>query len=65
MNNALTKIATAQAAAGGRYPRFGSDLLEVEVIRTKEGFQGDSAIAELKVRESAPLTGGEPPSRVG
>jgi len=35
MNNALTKIATAQAAAGGRYPRFGSDLLEVEVIRTK------------------------------
>lgn len=33
MNSALTKIATAQAAAGGRYPRFGRYLLEVEVIR--------------------------------
>lgn len=65
MNNALTKIATAQAAAGGRYPRFGRYLLEVEVIRTKEGFKGDSAIAELKVRESEPLAGGETPSRPG
>ncbi|NTX17735.1 hypothetical protein HUA76_43940 [Myxococcus sp. CA056] len=65
MNNALTKIATAQAAAGGRYPRFGRYLLEVEVIRTKEGFKGDSAIAELKVRESDPLPGGESPNRPG
>ena len=65
MNNALMKIATAQAAVGGRYPRFGSYLLEVEVIRTKSGFKGDSAIAELTVRESAPLPGGEAPSRVG
>ncbi|MGE6761108.1 hypothetical protein ACQKGO_24025 [Corallococcus interemptor] len=52
MNNALTKSATAQAAAGGCYPRFGRYLLEVEVIRTKDGFEGDSASAELKVRES-------------
>lgn len=37
----------------------------MEVIRTKEGFKGDSAIAELKVRESEPLAGGEQPSRVG
>ncbi|ADO68719.1 hypothetical protein [Stigmatella aurantiaca] len=65
MNNALTKIATAQAAAGGRYPKFGRYLLEVEVVRTKEGFKGDSAIAELKVRESEPLTSGENPSRPG
>lgn len=65
MNSALTKIATAQAAAGGRYPRFGRYLLAVEVIRTKEGFKGDSAIAELKVRESEPLPGGEAPSKPG
>jgi hypothetical protein len=39
--------------------------IEVEVIRTKSGFKGDSAIAELTVRESAPLPGGEAPSRVG
>ncbi|WP_253895067.1 hypothetical protein [Corallococcus exercitus] len=65
MNNALTKIATAQAAAGGRYPRFGRYLLEVEVIRTKEGFKGDSAIAELKVRESEALTPGETASKPG
>ena len=50
---------------GGRYPRFGRYLLEVEVIRTKESFKGDSAIAELKVRESKPLPGGEDPSRPG
>ncbi|MFY2561202.1 hypothetical protein ACN469_26615 [Corallococcus terminator] len=46
MNNLLTKIATAQAAAGGRHPRFGRYLFEVAVIRTKDGFKGDSAIAE-------------------
>lgn len=65
MNSALTKIATAQASAGGRYPKFSTYLLEVEVIRTKECFKGDSAIAELKVRESAPLNASEPASRVG
>ncbi|MFY1824940.1 hypothetical protein ACN47A_03435 [Myxococcus fulvus] len=65
MNNALTKIATAQAATGGRYPRAGRYLLEVAVIRMKDGFKGDSAIAELKVRESEALPGGESPSRVG
>ncbi|WP_237079473.1 hypothetical protein [Myxococcus xanthus] len=65
MNNALTKIATAQPSTSGRYPRFGNYLLEVAVVRVKEGFKGDSAIAELKVRESTPLTGGESPSRVG
>ncbi|GMU00998.1 hypothetical protein KH5H1_51180 [Corallococcus caeni] len=64
MNNALTKIATAQAA-GGRYPRFGRYLLEVEVIRTKEGFKGDSAIAEPKVRESEALPPGETASKPG
>nr|WP_253908700.1 hypothetical protein [Corallococcus exiguus] len=61
----MTKIATAQAAAGGRYPRFGRYLLEVEVIRTKEGFKGDSAIAELNVRESEPLAPGEIASKPG
>ncbi|QSQ10771.1 hypothetical protein [Myxococcus landrumensis] len=65
MNNALTKIATAQPSTSGRYPRFGNYLLEVAVVRVKEGFKGDSAIAELKVRESAPLAGGEAPSRPG
>ncbi|AGC46592.1 hypothetical protein MYSTI_05312 [Myxococcus stipitatus DSM 14675] len=42
MNNALTKIATAQPSTSGRYPRFGNYLLEVAVIRVKEGFKGDS-----------------------
>ncbi|QSQ17197.1 hypothetical protein [Myxococcus landrumensis] len=65
MNNALTKIATAQPSMRGRYARFGIYLLEVAVLRMKEGFKGDSAIAELRVRESAPLAGGESPSRVG
>ncbi|RJS14629.1 hypothetical protein DRW03_34715 [Corallococcus sp. H22C18031201] len=65
MNNALMKIATAQAATGGRYPRFGRYTFEVAVIRTKEGFKGDCAIAELQVRESEPLTGGDAPSRPG
>ena len=40
MNSTLTKSPTAQAATGGRYPRFGRYLLEVERIRTKEGFKG-------------------------
>lgn len=50
---------------GGRYPRFDRYLLAVEFIRTKEGFKGDSAIAELTVRESEPRAGGESPSRPG
>lgn len=65
MNSALTKIATAQAAAGGRYPRFGRYMLEIECMRTKDGFKGDSAIVEMKVRESEPLPGGEAPSKPG
>jgi hypothetical protein len=65
VNSALNKIATAQAAAGGRYPKFGRYLLEVLVNRTKEGFKGDSAIAELLVRESEPLNQGETASRPG
>ncbi len=32
MNNALTKIATAQAVAVGHSPRVGRSLLEVERI---------------------------------
>ncbi|GMU00996.1 hypothetical protein KH5H1_51160 [Corallococcus caeni] len=64
MNNALTKLATAQAA-GGRYPRIGCCLPKVEVICTKEGFKGGSAIAELRLRESAPLTASETVSKPG
>ncbi|EPX58207.1 hypothetical protein D187_004244 [Cystobacter fuscus DSM 2262] len=65
MNSALNKIATAPVAADGRYPKFDHYLLEVLVNRTKEGFKGDSSIAELLVRECEPLSQGETASRPG
>ncbi|WP_408888703.1 hypothetical protein ACJ2CR_29470 [Myxococcus faecalis] len=48
-NSVLARISTAQAAIGAQYLKAGRYRLEVQSIRTKDGFKGLSAIAEVKV----------------
>jgi hypothetical protein len=57
-------IAAAQASLPPQYPAFGRYLFEVQAIRTKEGYRGRSAIAELKVLKSE-QSETSAPSRVG
>ncbi|AGC44559.1 hypothetical protein MYSTI_03247 [Myxococcus stipitatus DSM 14675] len=59
-NAAYARIATAQAAVGAQYLRSGRYRLEVQSIRTKDGFKGLSAIAEVKVVTSERTQATEP-----
>ncbi|WP_408890778.1 hypothetical protein ACJ2CR_10465 [Myxococcus faecalis] len=64
-NSALARIATAQAAVGAQYLKAGRYRLEVQSIRTKDGFKGLSAIAEIKVVTSERTQPTTEPTRPG
>ncbi|WP_208729940.1 hypothetical protein [Corallococcus exercitus] len=64
-NAALSRIVSAQAALGAQYLKAGRYRLEVQSIRTKDGFKGLSAIAELKVVSSERTQLATEPSRIG
>ncbi|NTX15499.1 hypothetical protein HUA76_32495 [Myxococcus sp. CA056] len=64
-NAALARIATAQAALGAQYLKAGRYRLEVQSIRTKDGFKGLSAIAEVKVVTSERTQHNTEPTRPG
>ncbi|WP_223645512.1 hypothetical protein [Corallococcus sp. EGB] len=66
MNNAaLARIVSAQAQLGAQYLKAGRYRLEVQSIRTKDGFKGLSAIAELKVVSAERTQPATEPNRVG
>ncbi|WP_375757964.1 hypothetical protein [Corallococcus exercitus] len=64
-NAALSRIVSAQAALGAQYLKAGRYRLEVQSIRTKDGFKGLSAIAELKVVSAERTQPTSEPSRIG
>ncbi|QDE98318.1 hypothetical protein [Myxococcus xanthus] len=64
-NAALARIATAQATLGAQYLKAGRYRLEVQSIRTKDGFKGLSAIAEVKVVSSERTQANIEPTRPG
>ncbi|WP_141323176.1 hypothetical protein [Myxococcus sp. AB025B] len=64
-NAALARIATSQATLAAQYLKAGRYRLEVQLIRTKDGFKGLSAIAEIKVVTSERTQPTTEPTRPG
>lgn len=59
-NAALARIAGAQAVVSAQYLRPGKYRLEVQSLKTRDGFKGLSAIAELKVLSAEKTHENEP-----
>lgn len=64
-NMALRRIASAQASVSGRWAKSGKYLGRVQCIRTKDGFKGTSAIAEIEILSATQTQESEIPTKVG